>query len=77
MKIYHGKKHTKMIANETSRVTGILYRLKTVFPKEVLVTLYKTLIASYIHYGLLVWGMDCNRIAVLQKKAIRLITNSS
>ena len=49
-----------MIANKISRVTGILYRLKSVFPKEVLVTLYKTLIASYIHYGLLVWGMDCN-----------------
>ena len=56
------KNHTKMIANKISRVTGILYRLKSVFPKEVLVTLYKTLIASYIHYGLLIWGMDCNRI---------------
>ena len=30
--------------------------LKSVFPKEVLVTLYKTLIASYIPYGLLVLG---------------------
>ena len=71
------KNHTKMIANKISRVTGTLYRLKSVFPKEVLVTLYKTLIASYIHYGLLVWGMDCNRIEGLQKKTIRLITNSS
>ena len=62
------KNHTKMIASKISRVTGILYRLKSVFPKEVLVTLYKTLIASYIHYGLLVWGMDCNRIEGLQKK---------
>ena len=31
------KKHTKMIANKFSRVTGILCRLKSVFPKEVLV----------------------------------------
>ena len=31
--------------------TGIMYRLKTVLPKEVL---YKTLIPSYIHYGRLV-----------------------
>ena len=63
------KYHTKMIANKISRVTCILYRLKTVFLKEehVLVTLYKTLIASHIHYGLLVWGMDCNRIEGLQK----------
>ena len=48
------KKHTKMIANKISRVTDIIYQLKSVFPKEVLVTLYKTLFASYIHYGLLV-----------------------
>ena len=76
------KTHTKMIANKISRVTGILYRLKSVFPKEVLVTLYKTLIASYIHYGLLVWGMSCNRMISPNrmrspKKAIRVITNSS
>ena len=66
-----------MIANKISRLAGILYRLKSVFSKEVLVTLYKTLIALYIHYGLLVWGMDCNTIEGLQKKDIRLITNSS
>ena len=61
------KNHTKMIANKISKATGILYRLKSVFPKQVLVTLYKTLIASYryIHYGLLVWGMDCNKIELL------------
>ena len=51
--------------------------MKSVFPKEVLVTLYKTLIASYIHYGSLVWGMDCNIIESLQKRAVRLITNNS
>ena len=66
--IFLWKKHTKMIANKNSRVTGILYRLKSVFPKEVLITLYKTLIASFIHYGPLVWGMDCNRIEGLQKR---------
>ena len=34
-----------------------MYRLKFVFARKVLETLYKTLIASYIHYDLLVWGM--------------------
>ena len=37
------------------------------YQMEVFVTLYKTLIASHIQYGLLVWGMDCNRIEGLQK----------
>ena len=43
--------HTNMVANKISRVTGVLYRLKSVFPKEILLTLYNTLIGSYINYG--------------------------
>ena len=40
-------------------------------------TLYNSLIASCINYGLLLWGVESNRIELLQKKAIRLITNNS
>ena len=42
------KNHTKMIGNKISRVIGVLFRLKHVFPKEILLTLYNTLISSYI-----------------------------
>ena len=66
-----------MIGNKISRVIGVLFRLKDVFPKEILLTLYNTLISSCINYGLLVWGTECAQIEGLQKKAIRLITNSS
>ena len=69
--------HTNMVANKISWVTGVLYRLKSVFPKEILLTLYNTLIESYINYGLLVWGVKSNRIEVRQKKTIRLDTNST
>ena len=69
--------HTNMVANKISRVTGVLHRLKNIFPKEILLTLYNTLILSYINYGLLVWGVKSSRIDVSQKKAIRLVTNSS
>ena len=71
------KNHTKMVANKISRVIGILFRLKNIFPKEILLTLYNTLIYSYINYGLLVWGIESSRIEALQKKAIRLVTNSA
>ena len=66
------KNHTKMVKNKTSRVIliGTVYRLKCVFPKEVLITLYKPLIASYIHYEILVWSMDCNKIEGMQKNEI-------
>ena len=32
---------------------------------------------SYINYGLLLWGVESHQIEPLQKKAIRLITNSN
>ena len=50
--------HTNIVANKISRVTGVLHRLKNIFPKEILLTLYNTLILSYINYGLLVC-MEC------------------
>ena len=66
-----------MTANKISRVTGIRYGLKNIFPKEILLTLYYSLIGSYIHYGLLTWGKESHRIDTLQKKAIRQVTNST
>ena len=71
------KNHTKMVGNKISRVIGVLFRLKHVFPKEILLTLYNISISSYINYGSLVWGMECTQMEGLQKKAIQLITNSS
>ena len=69
--------HTNMVANTISRVTGVLHRLKNIFPKEIFLTLYNTLILSYINYELLVWGVKSSRIDVPQKKAVKLVTNSS
>ena len=43
----------------------------------ILQTLYNSLIVSYINYGLLLWGVESHRVESLQKKAIRLITNSN
>ena len=71
------KKHTDVVRNKISKVVGILYRLNNIFPRYILQTLYNSLIASYINYGLLLWGAESYRIELLQKKAIRLITNSS
>ena len=71
------KSHIDMVSNKISKVIGILYRLKHVFPEYVLFTLYNSLIVSYINYGLLLWGVDCHKLQSLQKKAIRFMTNSS
>ena len=68
------KSHIDMVSNKISKVIGILYRLKHVFPEYVLFTLYNSRIVLYINYGLLLWGVDCHK---LQKKAMRFMTNSS
>ena len=71
------KSHIEMVGNKISKVTGILYRLKNVFPENVLFVLYNSLIVSYINYGLLLWGIHSHKLELLQKKALRLMTNSN
>ena len=71
------KKHTKMIAIKISKIIGILHKLKYIFPKEILLIIYKSLIVPHLNYGLLLWGVYLKDIFLLQKKAIRLVTHNS
>ena len=66
-----------MVGDTISKVTGILYRLKNVFPENVLFVLYNSLIVSYMNYGLLLWGIHSHKLELLQKKTLRLMTNSN
>ena len=62
-----------------ARSIGILYRLRNVYPESVLVTIYNTLVLPHFHYCLLLWGSvvkDNHSLHLLQKKALRIITNS-
>ena len=45
--------HVLSIKKKISKVIGILHRLRNTFPLDVLKTLYKSLVLSYINYGLL------------------------
>ena len=67
--------HVNLVKMKISKLIGILYRLKHAFPIDVLETIYTSLIASYINYGLLLCGSKSHEIETLQKKAISLITN--
>ena len=58
-------------------VIGVLFRLKHIYPQEVL-TLYNPLILPHLIYCILVWGSKIrtnHRLHLLQKKAVRIITN--
>ena len=64
---------------KTARFISILYRLKNVYPESILVTIYNTLVLSHFHYCLLLWGSvvkENHSLHLLQKKALRIITNS-
>ena len=69
--------HTARISNKISRNIGIINRLKHFVPLNTRITLYNTMILSYIYYGILVWGHSSDRIKILQKRAIRIINLSS
>ena len=51
-------KHIDHIALKISNATGILYRLKSIFPRDALLTLYSALIMPHFHHCLLVWGSN-------------------
>ena len=69
--------HVLSIKKKIYKVIGILYRLRNTFPLDVLKTLYKSLVLSYINYGLLLWGIEVKKLEIIQKRAIRLITGSN
>ena len=75
------KSHIQHICNKISRSIAILRILKHSFPKHILIMIYMSLIYSYINYCNIVWGSayesHLKPLIVLQKKAVRLITNAN
>ena len=61
------KKRTD-VKNIISKMVCILYRLNKISSKNILQTLYNSLMALYINYGLLLWGVESKEIELLQKK---------
>lgn len=72
--------HIHTIAGKLSRNIGIIYRVKNIFCTSILRTLYCTLILPYLNYCNIIWGVTYYEsicpIVVLQKRIIRIITNS-
>ena len=56
-----------------------MYRLKDIYPKNILLTLYNSFIVPHLNYCILTWGskiVNGHKIHILQKKALRIITDS-
>ena len=74
------KFHVKYITNKVARSIGILNKFKYFLPTLVMRTLYITFIQPYLSYGVQSWfstfSNNTNSIVMLQKRAIRIVTNS-
>ena len=66
--------HINMLSNKISKVIGVMYKLKNVLPEYILLILYNALISSHLNYGLTVWRIKADRLEILQKKAVRIVT---
>ena len=71
------KFHIDNIAWKTSKIVGVIARLRHFVPFSTLLSIYRSLILPYLAYGLPVRGQAAkshlNKIRVLQKRALRFI----
>ena len=63
--------------NKLARTCGIFFKVRHLLPTNVLVSLYYSLFASFLQYGIVVWGLTYDTyikpIVILQKTVIRAI----
>ena len=69
------KSHVNFSCNNVLKYIAVIHRTKKYLPFSVLQTMYKSLILPIVYYGLLLWGPHCERLFLLQKRIMRVITN--
>ena len=74
------KNQINSVSKKISRGVGILSKLKNCMGVELLKIIYYCLVYSHLSYGIEAWGSastaDLNKILVLQKKAVRIISGN-
>jgi hypothetical protein len=70
--------HVESVCKRLSRIVYLLKHLKNYISKDYLKSVYFGLFQSVLTYGLILWGnsSSINNFLLLQKKAIRILTNS-
>ena len=67
------KAHLTGVANEVSRIIGLLHKLKYFFLSYILIMIYNSLILPHFNYSLLAWGSKCHKIKISQERAISVV----
>ena len=74
------KQHILNTSKKISRSIGIMYKLREFMNTKMLKDIYYSLIYSNIVYAIQVWGSagitELKKILILQKKAVRMMTNN-
>ena len=70
------KPHVKKVSAKISRSLGIIKRVRNFLPIQALKSLYNALIVPHLNYGLKLWGPRSKAVALIQKRAIWVITKS-
>ena len=68
--------HIQKVSNKVSRILGVMCRLKNYIPRHILRILYNSMFMPHLQYSILNWGHKYSRLHKLQKRALRIITNS-
>ena len=58
-------KHINYISLKMSKIIGIIYKLKSVFPTAILRSIYNTLLLPLMSYCILSWGSQIDKIRLL------------
>ena len=61
------------VSTNMSRIIGLLNQMKLIFPQEICLSIYNTLILPHLNYCILSWGNYCEPITLLQKRAMRAV----
>ena len=69
--------HIDAVLLKNSKTVGLLSKLRYTAPFHILISIYNSLIAPYLRYGLIAWGQAAksrlDKLLVLQKRALRFI----
>ena len=71
------KSHINMISKKLTKIIGIIHRLKNILEKNILIHIYNSLFLTHLNYSVIVWGWQSFSVNKLQKKALRILTNSA
>ena len=72
--------HIENLIKKISRSIGVLYKIRPFATDAIMKSLYYSIIHPHLIYAIQVWGSTfdkyISKLVILQKKAIRLITNN-